>query len=87
MPEPGVVWRKAFAHFVRVDAELFGDPAWDMLLDLTAARAEHTRVSVTSLCIASAVPPTGAPGWGDAALAQVRSMITEAFSRLKLRWS
>lgn len=31
--------------------ELFGDPAWDILLDLAAAQVEHTRVSVTSLCI------------------------------------
>ena len=45
------------------DGELFADPAWDMLLDLTAARVEHTRVSVTSLCIASAVPPTTALRW------------------------
>jgi len=42
---------------------LFADPAWDMLLDLTAAREEHTRVSVTSLCIASGVPPTTALRW------------------------
>ena len=34
-----------------------------MLLDLTAARAEHARVSVTSLCIASGVPPTTALRW------------------------
>ena len=34
-----------------------------MLLDLTAARAEHSRVSVTSLCIASGVPPTTALRW------------------------
>ena len=39
------------------------DPAWDILLDLTAARAEHSRVSVTSLCIASGVPPTTALRW------------------------
>lgn len=45
------------------DGELFADPAWDMLLDLTAARVEHSRVSVTSLCIASAVPPTTALRW------------------------
>lgn len=45
------------------DAGLFADPAWDMLLDLTAARVEHKRVSVTSLCIASAVPPTTALRW------------------------
>lgn len=44
-------------------AELFADPAWDMLLDLTAARAEHRRVSVTSLCIASGVPATTALRW------------------------
>jgi DNA-binding MarR family transcriptional regulator len=45
------------------DGVLFADPAWDMLLDLTAARVEHTRVSVTSLCIASGVPPTTALRW------------------------
>ncbi len=45
------------------EGELFADPAWDMLLDLTAARAEHGRVSVTSLCIASGVPPTTALRW------------------------
>lgn len=45
------------------DAGLFADPAWDMLLDLAAARGEHKRVSVTSLCIASGVPPTTALRW------------------------
>ncbi|HEU4821121.1 MAG TPA: winged helix DNA-binding protein [Qipengyuania sp.] len=45
------------------DSELFADPAWDILLDLTAARAEHRRVSVTSLCIAAAVPSTTALRW------------------------
>lgn len=45
------------------DAQLFADPAWDMLLDLAAARAEYQRVSVTSLCIASGVPPTTALRW------------------------
>ncbi|AEG49596.1 regulatory protein MarR [Sphingobium chlorophenolicum L-1] len=44
-------------------ADLFADPAWDMLLDLLAARLEHERVSVSSLCIASAVPPTTALRW------------------------
>lgn len=43
--------------------DLFADPAWDILLDLAAARAENKRVSVTSLCIASAVPPTTALRW------------------------
>ena len=43
--------------------DLFADPAWDMLLDLTAARGEHRRVSITSLCIASGVPTTTALRW------------------------
>ena len=43
--------------------DLFADPAWDILLDLTAARVEHRRVSVTSLCIAAGVPPTTALRW------------------------
>ncbi len=44
-------------------AEIFADPAWDMLLDLTAARLEGQRVSVSSLCIAAAVPTTTALRW------------------------
>lgn len=43
--------------------ELFADPAWDMLLDLAAARIDRTRVAVSSLCIAAAVPPTTALRW------------------------
>jgi hypothetical protein len=45
------------------DSSLFADPAWDMLLDLMAARLEEEEVSVTSLCIASAVPSTTALRW------------------------
>lgn len=66
LPDPRLVrqiirQRQLRARFF--DGELFADPAWDMLLDLTAARAEHQRVSVTSLCIASGVPPTTALRW------------------------
>lgn len=43
--------------------EIFGDPAWDMLLDLTAAHLEQRQVSVSSLCIAAAVPATTALRW------------------------
>jgi DNA-binding MarR family transcriptional regulator len=46
-----------------LDASLLADPAWDILLDLTAARAEHLRVSVTSLSIASGASPTTALRW------------------------
>ena len=42
---------------------LFADPAWDMLLDLMAARLENNRVAVSSLCIAAAVPATTALRW------------------------
>jgi hypothetical protein len=66
LPDPSMVRqvianRQARARFF--DAELFGDPAWDMLLDLTAAHGEGTQVSVTSLCIAAAVPATTALRW------------------------
>lgn len=44
-------------------ADLFADPAWDMLLDLSAAHMEGRRVSVSSLCIAAAVPTTTALRW------------------------
>ncbi|MEO0499495.1 MAG: winged helix DNA-binding protein [Pseudomonadota bacterium] len=53
--------RRARANFF--PAELFADPAWDILLDLAAARHEGMPVSVSSLCIASAVPTTTALRW------------------------
>ncbi|HEX7821283.1 MAG TPA: MarR family transcriptional regulator [Sphingobium sp.] len=43
--------------------ELFADPAWDMMLDLMGARLDGKTVSVSSLCIAAAVPPTTALRW------------------------
>jgi len=45
------------------EPDLFADPAWDMLLDLTLARMEGRPVAVSSLCIAAAVPPTTALRW------------------------
>jgi hypothetical protein len=44
-------------------ADLFGEPAWDILLDLFVAAKERRRVSVTSACIGSAVPSTTALRW------------------------
>ncbi len=44
-------------------SEFFGEPAWDMLLDLARASIGNTRVSVSSLAIASAVPSTTALRW------------------------
>lgn len=42
---------------------MFADPAWDILLDLLAARIEGRSVAVSSLCIAAAVPATTALRW------------------------
>lgn len=53
--------RRARGQFFK--GELFADPAWDILLDLMAARLERKQVSVSSLCIAAAVPPTTALRW------------------------
>jgi Winged helix DNA-binding domain len=47
-------------HF---SADLFADPAWDILLDLALATAETRKVSVSSLCFAASVPTTTAHSW------------------------
>jgi DNA-binding MarR family transcriptional regulator len=44
-------------------ADLFADPAWDMLLELTLARLESRQMPVSSLCIAGAVPTTTGLRW------------------------
>ncbi|MEO0057107.1 MAG: hypothetical protein RIT17_544 [Pseudomonadota bacterium] len=43
--------------------ELFGEPAWDILLDLYIAQADGKPVSVSSACIGSAAPPTTGLRW------------------------
>lgn len=53
--------RRARAEFLR--AELFLDPAWDMMLDLLAAHLEGRRIPVLSLCIAGDVSPTTGLRW------------------------
>jgi DNA-binding MarR family transcriptional regulator len=66
LPDPRLLRRIIRQRQLRAqffDGDIFADPAWDMLLDLAAARVEHTRVSVTSLCIASNVPATTALRW------------------------
>lgn len=66
LPDPKLVRRVIRQRQLRArffESGLFADPAWDILLDLTAARVEGVRVSVSSLCIASAVPPTTALRW------------------------
>ena len=43
--------------------DIFGEPSWDILLDLFVARGEGRRVPTTSACIGAHVPPTTALRW------------------------
>ena len=44
-------------------ADLFADPAWDILLEALATELAERRISVSGLCSASAVPATTALRW------------------------
>ena len=44
-------------------SSLFGEPSWDMLLELYDAHFKARRECVSSLCIASGVPSTTALRW------------------------
>lgn len=43
--------------------DMFADPAWDILLELTLAEQRQHRVTVTNLCVGSRVPQTTALRW------------------------
>ena len=45
------------------DDGLFGEPAWDILLDLYLAETDGKQLSVTAACIGSAVPASTALRW------------------------
>lgn len=59
-----------------LDAALFSDPMWDILLDLTSARLEQKTVPVSSVCQAAGVPMS-------TALRQIRSLVDMGLIR---RW-
>jgi DNA-binding MarR family transcriptional regulator len=44
-------------------ANLFGEPSWDILLQLYDAQFSGRAESVSSLCVSSGVPPTTALRW------------------------
>ncbi|BEU99733.1 MarR family transcriptional regulator [Novosphingobium olei] len=46
-----------------LSGDLFGEPTWDILLDLYVAAREDRRVPTTSACIGAHVPPTTALRW------------------------
>ena len=64
--------------------DLFGEPAWDMLLDLFAAHEEGRAVTVSSLCIAANVPPTTALRW-IAAMEEARKLVRQGDGRDRRR--
>jgi len=45
------------------DSILFGEPGWDILLDLYVATVQDRKISVSSACIGAAVPSTTALRW------------------------
>ncbi|HJT21172.1 MAG TPA: MarR family transcriptional regulator [Nitrospira sp.] len=54
------------ARFLRAeffDPELFGEPAWDILLDLYAAALTQRRISTNALGVSSGVPGTTMIRW------------------------
>ncbi|HET9629256.1 MAG TPA: MarR family transcriptional regulator [Novosphingobium sp.] len=56
-------YRRRRSRILFFEESLFGEPAWDLLLDLFIAAKERKRVPVTSACIGSAVPTTTALRW------------------------
>jgi len=59
------ILRKRRSRLEVIGADLLGEPAWDMLLELYALEIEQRRISVSKLCLASGVPPTTALRWVD----------------------
>jgi DNA-binding MarR family transcriptional regulator len=54
------------ARSVRSDffrSDLFGEPAWDILLDLYQSELAQRRVAVNAVCVGSGVAPTTAIRW------------------------
>jgi hypothetical protein len=65
---PIVLARKIYAlrrkrQAIFGNPNLFGEPAWDILLDLFIAQGEGKSVSVSSACIGSAAPATTGLRW------------------------
>ena len=53
--------RRSREHFF--SATLFADPAWDIILNLMAARLAGERLTVSGVCSIASVPPTTALRW------------------------
>lgn len=55
--------RERIRRAVHFPDALFGEPAWDILLDLYVHACKGQEVSVSSACIAAQVPPTTGLRW------------------------
>lgn len=66
------------------EADLFHDPAWDILLDLYAAELEGRTVPLTSASIASMVPPSTAARW--ITLLETRDLVRRRNVDHETRW-
>lgn len=67
---PGLAWAEQMLRMRREREKIFGkhlfaDPCWDMLLDLYVALRKGRVISVSSLCVAAAVPASTALRWID----------------------
>ena len=65
---PALAWAELMLRLRREREEVFGkhlfaDPCWDMLLDLYVALRRGRVISVSSLCVAAAVPASTALRW------------------------
>ncbi|QHL91531.1 winged helix DNA-binding protein [Sphingomonas changnyeongensis] len=55
--------RRARDVFFGKNADLFCEPAWDMLLDVFIAQTRGRKLSVSDACLGSGVPTTTALRW------------------------
>ncbi|MXO64858.1 winged helix DNA-binding protein [Altericroceibacterium endophyticum] len=63
LPRVGIIQWLIFQRSERnrfFSADIFRDPAWDILLDLTLAEIKQQQISISSACLAAQVPPTTA---------------------------
>ena len=54
----GWLYSERIYRSAQFNAALFGEPAWDMLLDLFIQKVDGRRVSSSSLCLGASVPLT-----------------------------
>lgn len=66
--------------------DLFGEPAWDILLELFIMRLQNKRVMVKNACIASGVPATTALRWISVLEAKGLISSSSDSSDQRVRW-